>query len=82
MSQNGNSGEGLENQGGNNRVSKNPGEEEFLWAIELPGPLSKSKSSVDIVNWDSAIIVVDQIILVKIARIGRIGTLQKMELQV
>ncbi|KIK50427.1 hypothetical protein GYMLUDRAFT_252996 [Collybiopsis luxurians FD-317 M1] len=33
-SQNGNSGEGLENQGGNNRVSKNPGDEEFLWAIQ------------------------------------------------
>ncbi|KIK56711.1 hypothetical protein GYMLUDRAFT_247502 [Collybiopsis luxurians FD-317 M1] len=32
-SQNGNSGEGLENQGGNNGVSKNPEDEEFLWAI-------------------------------------------------
>ncbi|KIK58921.1 hypothetical protein GYMLUDRAFT_245694 [Collybiopsis luxurians FD-317 M1] len=32
-SQNGNSGEGLENQGGNNGVSKNPGDEEFLQAI-------------------------------------------------
>ncbi|KIK56731.1 hypothetical protein GYMLUDRAFT_247516 [Collybiopsis luxurians FD-317 M1] len=31
--QNGNSGEGLENQGGNNRVLKNPGDKEFLWAI-------------------------------------------------
>ncbi|KIK52528.1 hypothetical protein GYMLUDRAFT_251134 [Collybiopsis luxurians FD-317 M1] len=33
-SQNGNSGESLENQGGNDRVSKNPGDEEFLWAIQ------------------------------------------------
>ncbi|KIK55093.1 hypothetical protein GYMLUDRAFT_248893 [Collybiopsis luxurians FD-317 M1] len=32
-SQNGNSGEGLENQGGNNGVSKNPGDKEFLQAI-------------------------------------------------
>ncbi|KIK58501.1 hypothetical protein GYMLUDRAFT_245925 [Collybiopsis luxurians FD-317 M1] len=32
-SQNGNSGEGLENQGGNDGVSKNLGDEEFLWAI-------------------------------------------------
>ncbi|KIK52796.1 hypothetical protein GYMLUDRAFT_250925 [Collybiopsis luxurians FD-317 M1] len=32
-SQNGNSGEGLENQGGNVGVSKNPGDKEFLWAI-------------------------------------------------
>ncbi|KIK49775.1 hypothetical protein GYMLUDRAFT_253586 [Collybiopsis luxurians FD-317 M1] len=32
-SQNGNSGESLENQGGNDGVSKNPGDEEFLWAI-------------------------------------------------
>ncbi|KIK53819.1 hypothetical protein GYMLUDRAFT_250007 [Collybiopsis luxurians FD-317 M1] len=33
LSQNGNSGKGLENQGGNDRVSKNPGDKEFLWAI-------------------------------------------------
>ncbi|KIK51909.1 hypothetical protein GYMLUDRAFT_251666 [Collybiopsis luxurians FD-317 M1] len=33
-SQNGNSGEGLENQGGNNGISKNPGDEEFLQAIQ------------------------------------------------
>ncbi|KIK52265.1 hypothetical protein GYMLUDRAFT_251402 [Collybiopsis luxurians FD-317 M1] len=32
-SRNGNSGESLENQGGNDGVSKNPGDEEFLWAI-------------------------------------------------
>jgi len=32
-SQNGNSGESLENQGGNDGVSKNPGDEEFLRAI-------------------------------------------------
>ncbi|KIK58856.1 hypothetical protein GYMLUDRAFT_245643 [Collybiopsis luxurians FD-317 M1] len=32
-SQNGNSGESLENQGGNDGVSKNPGDKEFLWAI-------------------------------------------------
>ncbi|KIK66848.1 hypothetical protein GYMLUDRAFT_239074 [Collybiopsis luxurians FD-317 M1] len=32
-SQNGNSGESLENQGGNNGVLKNPGDEEFLRAI-------------------------------------------------
>ncbi|KIK53416.1 hypothetical protein GYMLUDRAFT_250372 [Collybiopsis luxurians FD-317 M1] len=33
-SQNGNSGESLENQRGNDGVSKNPGDEEFLWAIQ------------------------------------------------
>ncbi|KIK50185.1 hypothetical protein GYMLUDRAFT_253201 [Collybiopsis luxurians FD-317 M1] len=33
LSQNGNSREGLENQGGNNGVSKNPGDKEFLQAI-------------------------------------------------
>ncbi|KIK50055.1 hypothetical protein GYMLUDRAFT_253316 [Collybiopsis luxurians FD-317 M1] len=33
-SQNGNSGESLENQGGNNGVLKNPGDEEFLQAIQ------------------------------------------------
>ncbi|KIK60560.1 hypothetical protein GYMLUDRAFT_244133 [Collybiopsis luxurians FD-317 M1] len=33
-SQNGNSGEGLENQGGNNGVLKNPGDKEFLQAIQ------------------------------------------------
>ncbi|KIK66502.1 hypothetical protein GYMLUDRAFT_239444 [Collybiopsis luxurians FD-317 M1] len=33
-SQNGNSGEDLENQGGNNGVLKNPGDEEFLQAIQ------------------------------------------------
>ncbi|KIK56811.1 hypothetical protein GYMLUDRAFT_247591 [Collybiopsis luxurians FD-317 M1] len=33
LSQNGISGEGLEKQGGNNGVLKNPGDKEFLWAI-------------------------------------------------